>query len=865
GGKTYDIANLTNKEIIDYHHKYYDANNVTVVLTGAFSDDFEEKYLQTIPADIVQSRGSDSREPMDCSPPDSSHPHYETVRFPSSDTSTGSFSFGWQGPKHEDVETNIALNVMIEYLAGTSSSPLDLRFVERPSPLASGIENGSKDPDLPHLFEECYFEGLLIGEFKRIIDTQFDGDKHALEKAAKRLSSKLAAEIEKIPGDALQSIFYPDIVASHFSPEFQGSKKLHIGLRASQFDIIADLEKRPVEFWLDLLKKWFIDRTAYHVAMVPDTELGPKLELERKKIEQANAAKIVDKEVYAMRIKKAVDASTAHVSEEVKKAMPTPDPSKTAILPHKQNLVVLDNAIGPIAAMQSINVDSGFAEAQIQIPIGNIPDNQHAYLTLFQELIMGTDILLPAGVLYDNSNTPLQTEKCVQYSEFESRISDLVVSRYSRFGQRSQLFSCNWLDNIFVVQFKSQCKDYPLALRWMVQGLLFSEFTQDRILTCSQNILASIAAAKRDVIAIASNLGTHFIGASRPGEPLTNRRHMSFLAQEGVLKNVVERAKNGKVDEVIAKLKNIQNVLIQSTGGFMALSLPSSENSELYANMFAHEWNMCYGKYAECNEAGVVSNSNAVVKGRSSPFPIHYDIMFPELTKPLLIHVPVSSLQASRSLFAYKINEPDCPTGKHSFDNELADLVSLDYFALKMLLALLAGLDGPLDNAVWGKGYAYGGNIYIAEWSKRLILEVIRASDIIKAVDAVKQLFLNMHNNWNMIIGNSDVSLAQSVIKYRYAIRQSTPAKMLDQSISNSIHGFANADEYNMWYSTHVAAVKISDMRRVFEKYLLPFTDSEYPMFRLLVTPSDVAVPAELGPFEQKTLEEISATYKADY
>ncbi|KAJ2762483.1 hypothetical protein H4S06_000639 [Coemansia sp. BCRC 34490] len=122
-----------------------------------------------------------------------------------------------------------------------------------------------------------------------------------------------------------------------------------------------------------------------------------------------------------------------------------------------------------------------------------------------------------------------------------------------------------------------------------------------------------------------------------------------------------------------------------------------------------------------------------------------------------------------------------------------------------------------------------------------------------------------MHKNWDIIISNTDVSLARSVIKYRYAIRQSTPAKMLDQSISNSIHGFANADEYNMWYSTHVAAVKISDMHHVFEKYLLPFTDADYPMFRLLVTTSDVAVPAELGPFEQKTLEEISATYKADY
>ncbi|KAJ2579599.1 hypothetical protein EV177_010732, partial [Coemansia sp. RSA 1804] len=102
GGKTRDIANLTNSEIIDYHRKYYDANNVTVVLTGAFSDDFEEMYLQTIPADIIQSHGHDSREPMDCSPPKNSTVLHETVKFPSLGADAGSFDFGWCGPPHED-------------------------------------------------------------------------------------------------------------------------------------------------------------------------------------------------------------------------------------------------------------------------------------------------------------------------------------------------------------------------------------------------------------------------------------------------------------------------------------------------------------------------------------------------------------------------------------------------------------------------------------------------------------------------------------------------------------------------------------------------------------------------------------------
>ncbi|KAJ1812926.1 hypothetical protein LPJ56_003646, partial [Coemansia sp. RSA 2599] len=60
GGLTTDIARLTNQEIIDYHRKYYNANNITVVMTGSFSDDFEEAVLQKLPAEMLKSSGSNS-------------------------------------------------------------------------------------------------------------------------------------------------------------------------------------------------------------------------------------------------------------------------------------------------------------------------------------------------------------------------------------------------------------------------------------------------------------------------------------------------------------------------------------------------------------------------------------------------------------------------------------------------------------------------------------------------------------------------------------------------------------------------------------------------------------------------------------
>ncbi|KAJ2865923.1 hypothetical protein GGI22_001401 [Coemansia erecta] len=875
GGKMLDIANLTNQEIIDYHRKYYDANNITVVLTGAFSDEFEDKYVQTIPADIVQSHGCDSRKPMDCSPPESGAVRYETHRFPSADTGSGSISFGWHGPQHEDTELNIALEILIEYLSGTPSSPLRLCFVERASPLANSIvvyvrdtitriiqvtfsgvpfahhvpadhpgdgsddeahdktcdgddEDNTEDPDIPHLFEERYFENLLVAEFKRIHDSRFDGDSHALKNAAKRVIDELASKIEKKPGNTLQKLLYPDIVASHFSSGSFG--KFKVGSRAKQFDIMAELGRKPVEFWLELLKKWFIDGTAYYVAMIPDAELGPKLEAERKQIEKANEAKIVDKEAHAKYIKDAVEANKVNVPDEMKHAMPTPDPTKAGILPHTQSLVVLENNIGPVSAVQTINVDSGFVEARIQIPIGGISEDIRAYLTLFQDLLLGTDVVLPAGVIYDDGKEPLKSEKRIPYADFDSRLSGLVTSHSAYVEHNSEPFSCSW-----------------------------SNFTTDRILTCSQNRLTRIAKLKRKADDVLYAVETHFTDTAPEGKPLSTRRCMGFLGQEGFLKSIIDKTKAGKADEVVTKLRGIQSTLLRATGGFMALSLPFSEESNTYIEALAREWNMCFERYTQ---SAIMADAPTV---KRQPSPINYGNRFPALTKPLLVHVPVQSLQASMSLFTFNLNLPERPNGKRSFDDELKDLASIDFFALQMLVSLLGRIDGPLSNAVRGKGYAYATFIYMLSWSKKLTLEIYRASDIAKAVLAINRLITDIRDNWDSYISDTDVSLALSIVQYKNTLLQSTPKKMLDQSISNSINGFKDAAEYNKWRSVHLAAVTKSDMRRVFEKYVSRFADKDYPLFRLLVTPSDTEVPAELGPFEVHTLEDISATYKTDY
>ncbi|KAJ2716429.1 hypothetical protein H4R19_000661, partial [Coemansia spiralis] len=390
GGLTRDIATLSNDEIIDYHRRFYDANNVTVVLTGPFSEQFARETLESIPTDIIQSNGCDTRSPVDCPASSTGEARSSRVPFPSPDTDMGSVMVGWRGPPAEDVETLLALDILLGYLAGDPSSPLCQRFVERPCPLANEIDvytngyihaavtmnfcgiphpsggdaaeadggcdddcdddhdhgnysggsdcgsvcsHGGEDPDVPHLFDDDYFKDLLLGELRRIHASQFDGDARALEEAAQKHIQRVALEMEDDPSEAINALLCLDIVASHFSPGRQG--QFSIGSRAQMFDTMAELGRRPVQFWLDLLEKWLIDAPLYHVVMVPDSELGSKLDDECRAIEQANEAKIADKDAHRQRIAQAVASQAIDLPSELKLAMPQADPLQAVYLPHE--------------------------------------------------------------------------------------------------------------------------------------------------------------------------------------------------------------------------------------------------------------------------------------------------------------------------------------------------------------------------------------------------------------------------------------------------------------------------------------------------------------------------------------------------
>ncbi|KAJ2465732.1 hypothetical protein GGI02_004606, partial [Coemansia sp. RSA 2322] len=474
GGHTAAIAQLTNAEIVEYHRKYYDANNLTLVITGDLSDGFTE-VLQRLPRDLVQSAGHSSRSPIDCSLPPVDQPQCRHVPFPSVDTDTGSVGFGWRGPPSSDAETVVAVTMLLEYLGDNPSSPLKQRFVERPLPLASDVsievtdtipstivmhfsgvphvgpddlahhsdvedhddhegdaesegegddDDGDvepEDPDIPHLFEDGYFKRLLVEELQRVYDSRFDGDDLAMQKLAERFRHHVALDMENKPDDMIQEMLCVDIVNAHFSQKCLGA--FSIGSRARSFDIIESLGSQPLAYWLDVLKVWLIDTPVYYVAMTPSAVLGRQLESARKEVEVANEARILDKVEHAKAIALAVEATKVNLSDGTKSNIPLPDLTRVTSIPHSQRVDVLPKAIGPAAAVQLVWLESEFPEVVLHIPLCHVSDELRPYLVLFQELLLCSDMLLPSGSLYDTAKEPTAEELHVGYTTVVDRLA----------------------------------------------------------------------------------------------------------------------------------------------------------------------------------------------------------------------------------------------------------------------------------------------------------------------------------------------------------------------------------------------------------------------------------------------------------
>ncbi|TPX40564.1 hypothetical protein SeMB42_g05945 [Synchytrium endobioticum] len=162
GGLTPDIAKLTNEEIVQYHKKFYNLNNITAVICGQVNPQRVFDRLTSMPSIVNCLKNNTISQRFHVDLPrvslDGAKLVSQLVRFPSSDEQVGSITYAWRGPPSDDTQALLALDVLFRYLQDTAASPFAQKFVELENPYASDV-----DFDL-----RCYIQSVLVLSFNGV-------------------------------------------------------------------------------------------------------------------------------------------------------------------------------------------------------------------------------------------------------------------------------------------------------------------------------------------------------------------------------------------------------------------------------------------------------------------------------------------------------------------------------------------------------------------------------------------------------------------------------------------------------------------------------------------------------------------------
>ncbi|KAJ1800685.1 hypothetical protein LPJ59_000898 [Coemansia sp. RSA 2399] len=344
GGLLQAIEVLTAEEVAEYHKEFYNYQNLTLLLVGAY-DKRPEAVFRAL-ADLNAEISAAPPVPRRTMPPlrAKKDKRRNDVLFPSEKSQTGTMGFAWEGPCDEDVETSVALETLMDFLAKDPASPLRKRFTNRAVPIAGDIEfslqsyipsmielsfievpftsyishaaaiaasaNFSRrdnsalssypspvdafgpldlaklHDDLNSLYAPNYYRKQLVSTMTYIVEFWLPKNWDYFRDYVVKQNSSAVAAFSKVAMDQKDhnGILYMlahDAVVYRHSPGFANKTQPEFASRGRVFSIRRDLEQKDCAFWQALIQRWFLDKQMVHMAMIPDSRMGIQLEAER--------------------------------------------------------------------------------------------------------------------------------------------------------------------------------------------------------------------------------------------------------------------------------------------------------------------------------------------------------------------------------------------------------------------------------------------------------------------------------------------------------------------------------------------------------------------------------------------------------
>lgn len=695
-------------------------------------------------------------------------------------------SIGFRGPEFIDCKTITAITVMLRYLEDSSASPLSQTFVEVDPPWCteawtclnsgalsyfvigfdgvplmssdSGCDGESvRDSDSQSDYEneeEASFishtkDLFAVGVFKDALDQLFL-DMHSngfvsgtrnIKDCIQREKVKLLEELELDPHTCITE----DIVVAAVSAKFSKIAAVHkeLGYTYKRIQVLHELENENDEFWRDLFKKWFIDAPNIEVKMLPDIELGEKLEHEQAKAREALIEQIGPSGLEELRKKAqlAIEKNKVNIPASIRDQMP-PLPKITGVprIPLDIKLEKLpfgEKKIRPFSHVLHGTTESNFIELALAIPAASFSEHLQLYIVLFNALLFQCSLELPSGEILD-------------YCDFASIISKDFVSLSSSLGRGSSYFNASWLSQYLFIETRCEPHKFKLVCEWIIKALCYSVFTVERISITIGKLLSEITDLKRDGESMLKSLRQRLTSFSLESpERISNEICMNIFTQEKFLKSVRTQLSQAP-ETVICDLKTLRTLLLSQCG--------ANSNPRSFVQLYESPGNSDSLKIFTDALNSYGDGFTTENRADSSPFPIPRVAYRPQnATAHNAIHVPLSSLTSSYLDMLIACDTLSNPTGN-------------EHASVRLLCELLTQTEGPLFTRVRGKGYAYGASVSHLSWKGILHYEVWDASDPIKSIAEFTDLLTELKDKdaWNKVCNDEKLQEVKAAVAFEW-------------------------------------------------------------------------------------------------
>ena len=187
----------------------------------------------------------------------------------------------------------------------------------------------------------------------------------------------------------------------------------------------------------------------------------------------------------------AVKDNEVNIPESILEKLPCiPDATNVPRLRCDMKNILIEPKNIPVTMGQLIRTETSFVHLRLGINIANLPDRLRPFLLLFQELLFQSPLVLPGcnGV----KTITMDYRNVARYA------SEILISYEAAVGFGNELWTTNWLSDVFLVNASAMPADWERMVRFVAQVIMFSSFTEERIISIAKNLRSGLSEVKRD-------------------------------------------------------------------------------------------------------------------------------------------------------------------------------------------------------------------------------------------------------------------------------------------------------------------------------------------------------------------------------